>query len=98
MQTVVRLESLGELIEGCHRNPFEILGPHEVEHDGRKAVAVRAFLPHSQQAWVNPKGPEERLPMRRIHPSGLFEAILPWKSLDAVQYKLETKDQSGKND
>ena len=97
MQTVVRLESLGALIEGCHTNPFEILGPHEVEHDGRKAIAVRAFLPNSQQAWVVQNGHGERRPMRQIHSSGLYEAILPWVSSNALHhYKLEIKDQSGR--
>ena len=46
------LEKIGQLIEGRHENPFELLGPHEVHDSGRRALAVRAFLPHSTQAWV----------------------------------------------
>ena len=78
MRTTVALESIRQLIEGRHENPFELLGPHEVDESGRRALAVRAFLPHSSQAWVvDPGHAEATQPMRRIHPAGLFEAICP---------------------
>ncbi len=78
MRTSVELEQISRLIERRHENPFELLGPHEVEDQGRPALAVRAYLPHSSQAWiidqVHAQAPR---PMRRIHPAGLFEAICP---------------------
>jgi 1,4-alpha-glucan branching enzyme len=47
-----------------------------VEANGRRAIAVRAFLPDAQRAWVvDPRHGKTR-PMRRIHPAGLYEAIL----------------------
>ena len=52
MRTNVKLDSVGALVECRHENPFELLGPHEIEHDGGKALAVRAFLPHSSQVWL----------------------------------------------
>ena len=36
VRTNVSLESIGALVEGRHSNPFEVLGPHEVEEDGRR--------------------------------------------------------------
>ena len=76
-RTTVGLEKIGPLVEGHFENPFELLGPHEVTSAGRKAMAVRAFLPGSSQAWVvdSPQGRPQ--PMRRIHPAGLYEAICP---------------------
>ncbi len=52
MRTSVALESIHQLIQGNHDNPFELLGPHVVDDSGRRALAVRAFLPQSAQAWV----------------------------------------------
>ena len=49
MRTNLCLENIGRLIEGRHENPFELLGPHEVNDAGRRALAVRAFLPNSTQ-------------------------------------------------
>ena len=45
VRTSVELEKIGSLLEGRHENPFDVLGPHEIEVDGRRALAVRAFLP-----------------------------------------------------
>ena len=51
MRTTVSLDSISALVEGRHANPFDVLGPHEVETGGRSARAVRAYLPNSQQVW-----------------------------------------------
>jgi 1,4-alpha-glucan branching enzyme len=89
-------ESIGALVEGRHENPFELLGPHEVQCDGARAVAVRAYLPHSQQAWILQDNPPGAKPMRRIHPSGLYEAICPWiDQPHRLRYQLRVADEGG---
>lgn len=96
MRTTVKLESVGALLESRHENPFELLGPHEVEHEGGRALAVRAFLPNSSQVWLAHSQHSERQPMRRIHPSGLYEAICPWPGREGVaRYKLHVEDYTG---
>ena len=77
MRTTVSLDSIGALVEGRHSNPREVLGPHEVVQDGRRALAVRAYLPNTRQVWVLDPRHHGQRPMRRIHPSGLYEAICP---------------------
>ena len=78
VRTSLALQNVGQLVEGRHENPFELLGPHEVTESGRQALAVRAFLPDSTQAWVvDAEHNGAPRPMRRIHPAGLFEAICP---------------------
>jgi 1,4-alpha-glucan branching enzyme len=71
------LQAVGALIDGNSENPFELLGPHEVEANGQRAMAVRAYLPQAQQAWVIDSPHGSARPMRRIHPAGLFEAVCP---------------------
>ena len=80
------------------KNPFELLGPHEVDHLGRRALAVRAYLPNSNQAWVvDPRHDDRSLPMRRIHPAGLFEAICPMLQGDgSPRYRLRVAEDNGK--
>ena len=97
MRTTVSLDTIGQLIEGRHENPFELLGPHEVDHSGRRALAVRAFLPTSAQAWVvDPAHADRTLPMRRIHPAGLFEAICPLPNGDgSPRYMLRVAEENG---
>ena len=83
MRTMVPLEGVGALVEANHADPFALLGPHEVELDGQRAISVRAWLPTAEQAWILPPHQGEGAlaqasqPMRRIHPAGLYEAVLP---------------------
>src|SRR5262245_1981984 len=96
MRTSVSLESVGALIEGNHANPFAVLGPHEVEYDGRKALAVRAFLPQTKQAWVLDAAHQASRPMRQLHPAGLYEAICPLSAGDEERrYQLRMTNQRG---
>jgi 1,4-alpha-glucan branching enzyme len=97
VRTTVALETIGQLLEGRHENPFEVLGPHEVDHAGRRVLAVRAFLPHSQQAWVIDGAHKSPLPMRRIHPAGLFEAICPLPGGNgSSRYIIQVAEAGGK--
>ncbi len=77
MRTSVTLEGVAALLDGTIENPNTVLGPQEIEHEGRRALAVRAFLPDSKQAWVVDSSHQMSRPMRRIHPAGLYEAICP---------------------
>ena len=97
MRTTVPLDKVGQLIEGRHENPFELLGPHEVSDGQRRALAVRAYLPHLAQAWVvDPAHSDLAHPMRRIHPAGLFEAICPMSLANGSRYMLRVADEGGK--
>ncbi|MCH2131321.1 MAG: 1,4-alpha-glucan branching protein GlgB [Pirellulaceae bacterium] len=95
MRTNVQIESISALIEGRHENPFEVLGPHEVQHDGRRALAIRAFLPSAKQAWVLHPTHETAKPMRRIHPSGVYEALCPVDDTASSTYQLQYASGQG---
>ncbi len=95
MRTHVSLDSMGALIEGTHENPFELLGPHPIEQDGRTALAVRAYLPESEQAWVLDPSHQVSRPMRRIHPAGLYEAICPVPQDPNNRYLFRVADSDG---
>ncbi|MEN6452135.1 MAG: 1,4-alpha-glucan branching enzyme, partial [Thermoguttaceae bacterium] len=98
MQTTTSLEMIRRLVEGRNENPFELLGPHEVDQSGRRALAVRAYLPTCGQAWVvDPAKADQPLPMRRIHPAGLFEAICPApRGEGSPRYMLRVAEGNGR--
>ncbi len=96
MRTSLSLESLGAIVNGTHSNPGEILGPHEVVHEGRTWKAIRVFLPDTQQVWVVDETHSTPRPMRRLHPAGFFEAICPWDPPHPTRrYRLRVADKSG---
>jgi 1,4-alpha-glucan branching enzyme len=98
VRSTVDVNAINPVIHGYHENPFEVLGPHVIEENGRQALAVRAYLPQSQQAWlVDPRAGESK-PMRRIHPAGLFEAICGPEIHDVEQgrtYQLRAVNSAG---
>jgi 1,4-alpha-glucan branching enzyme len=96
VRTQVPLHGIRRVVEGTHENPAELLGPHRIEHEGRQALAVRAFLPGSQQVWLVDKQHRAIRPMRRIHPSGFYEAICPVDGDDPNnQYRLRVANERG---
>ncbi|MEC8781915.1 MAG: 1,4-alpha-glucan branching protein GlgB [Planctomycetota bacterium] len=96
MRTRAKLSSIGQLMSGDQDQPFDLLGPHLIEEQGERAVAVRAYLPDADQAWVVDGEPGQSRPMRRIHPSGLFEAICPiHENSDSFQYQLRFDQSNG---
>ncbi|MCE9603967.1 MAG: 1,4-alpha-glucan branching protein GlgB [Planctomycetia bacterium] len=96
MRTLTSLDTIGRLVDGRLEDPKRLLGPHIVEQDGRRAMAVRAFLPETKQAWVEAAHGVPR-PMRKIHPSGLYEAICPLDDQAAgpAPYHLQVVDEQG---
>lgn len=95
MRTTVPLEGVGALIDANHANPFQLLGPHEVSVDGRKALSVRAFLPYAEQAWILDANQQNLRPMRKVHPAGLYEVICPMEQALQGRYQLRTAADNG---
>ena len=98
MRTTVELQEVRQLIEGRCENPVELLGPRELCEDNGRRLAVRAFLPELDRAWVIDRAHAGTpRPMCRIHPQGFFEAICPYPEGDGEpRYMIEGLDQGGK--
>jgi len=96
VQSNVPTEGIGALLDGVHANPFDLLGPHEVAEGGRRALAVRAYWPESRQVWMIDEEHGVHRPMRRIHPSGLYETVCPLDGTERPhRYRLRVSTQSG---
>ena len=97
MQTQINLHSLTSIIDGVTSDPASILGPHPVQVEGRNAVAVRGYFPGFDQAWLLDDCNAAARPMRRIHPSGVYEGLMPQQdSSIAPQYRFRLSNSSGK--
>ena len=99
MRTTVALDKISQLIEGRHENPFELLGPHEVDRrrpPGLGGSGVSARHRRRPGSSTRPHAEPQR-PMRRIHPAGLFEAICPASEFNGSgRYLLRVADEGGK--
>jgi 1,4-alpha-glucan branching enzyme len=93
VRTQLSLQGISRLVEGTLENPAQLLGPHPVDCGNRQAISVRAFLPDSQQVWLVDAEHQVR-PMRRVHPSGFYEAICP-EGFQTTNYKLRVTSKNG---
>lgn len=81
-----------------HYDPFQILGAHTVERDGKRVVVVRAFLPDAAAASVIERSPgngQKEYPMVRLADEGFFEAIIEERT-DIFPYMLRKKLRDGR--
>jgi 1,4-alpha-glucan branching enzyme len=68
---------MGQLVRAEHSDPFRILGPHWIERGGTKSLVVWVLRPGAVEVSVILSESKKTIPGVRIHPDGLFEAILP---------------------
>ncbi|MBR5270364.1 MAG: 1,4-alpha-glucan branching enzyme, partial [Anaerotignum sp.] len=95
MLNTAKLYDIFHIVNGEHGDPHTILGMHEVEKDGKKVVAVRAFLPGATSITVlDHANKRKKWPMALVHKGGFFEAII--EDRDAwFRYQLEYTDYTG---
>jgi len=93
MQFTVTQDQLERILQVQHHDPFEVLGAHLIELEGRPAVAVRAFLPQAEQVWVVPMAGDPR-PMHRKEGTDFFEALFPERN-EIFGYRLRILEKTG---
>ncbi|MBQ1399871.1 MAG: hypothetical protein IIY83_05060, partial [Lachnospiraceae bacterium] len=97
-------EQIRALVEGRHRDPHTVLGPHAED----AGMAVRALNPAAAALTVllqTEDGEPSRFDMNKIDGSGLYEAVIPaeaWEAAgesagaaSALRYRLETENADG---
>jgi 1,4-alpha-glucan branching enzyme len=77
---------IAAIVGAYHGDPFRVLGPHVVNHGGKRCLEIRAFLPEAVEAQV--VAGETVQPMRRLHPEGFFEVVLEQESRIAYRLRL----------
>ncbi|MGH9729505.1 MAG: 1,4-alpha-glucan branching protein GlgB [Candidatus Acidiferrales bacterium] len=65
------------LLRAEHSDPFHFLGPHPANLPGKPSIAIRVFQPHAAQVTILWGKSAEEHPATRIHPDGLYEAVIP---------------------
>ena len=95
MLTTTKLYDIFHIVNGEHSDPHTVLGMHEMEEDGRKAVVVRAFLPNAAGLTViDYANKRKKYPMERLHADGFFEVTIADRE-EWFRYQLEYTDADG---
>jgi len=96
MITTANIDEIYRIINGEHRDPFNVLGMHPVVSEDKKdkSFAVRAFIPNAAEIHISDKSENRIYKMEKIDKSGFFEAVIDDRQ-DFFTYKLEITDYTG---
>jgi 1,4-alpha-glucan branching enzyme len=95
--TTIPAGDLEGLAKNMHFDPHSVLGPHPVKVNGAPATAVRALFPGRDEVTLVVKDPKEgpkQIPMKKVHDSGIFEAVIPGQK-KKLDYKLQLTESDG---
>jgi 1,4-alpha-glucan branching enzyme len=90
MSITITPDQIERIVWNQHQDPFEVLGPHPVQVDGKTAWVVRAYQPNAESVSV--VCPEDRTeyPMHPIHNPHFFECVIEVPEL--ANYQLRVKE------
>ena len=70
------LEQIDRIVGNQHHNPFEILGPHQVEENGKNVWVVRSYLPNAESVSVMIPATRQEYPMQSVHHDHFFSCTI----------------------
>ncbi|MBN3889088.1 MAG: 1,4-alpha-glucan branching enzyme [Nostoc sp. JL31] len=88
--TTIAPEQVNSIVWNQHNDPFEILGSHPIEQDGKTVWAVRAYLPNASAAWVVLPEQRKEYPMQTVHHPHFFECTI--ETTELANYQLRIKE------
>jgi 1,4-alpha-glucan branching enzyme len=91
---VLDADSIDAIIHAKHTQPHSILGMHLLENTQTPGLIVRAFLQNITLCWVLDVHNNQQYPLQRIHPTGLFEGIIPKKKIFNYQLVIKTNNNT----
>ncbi len=90
MSSTIALEQIERIVWNQHQNPFEVLGPHSIEQDGKQVWVVRTYLPNADAAWVLLPDARKEYAMRNDQHPQFFEAVIEEEEL--ITYQIRYKE------
>jgi 1,4-alpha-glucan branching enzyme len=91
----VALSDMQKIVYGDHHDPFAVLGMHAIAFEGKKAIAIRSFMPDAREIKViETGGSGKEYAMVKIDPLGFFELLLHDRATP-FSYVLEITDYFG---
>ncbi|MCP2731502.1 1,4-alpha-glucan branching enzyme [Limnofasciculus baicalensis] len=89
MSHLISPDQIDRIVWNQHQDPFEVLGPHSFEQDGKTSWIVRAYLPNADAVWVVRPEQREEYPMQSVHHPHFFECLLEVAELPNYQLKIK---------
>jgi 1,4-alpha-glucan branching enzyme len=92
MTTMISPEQIDRIVWNQHHNPFEVLGPHPLDVDGKTGWVVRTYQPNVEAVSLLLPESREEIPMQPTHNPHFFECWVEHGELGTYQFKLKSGD------
>jgi 1,4-alpha-glucan branching enzyme len=93
MSLTISSDRIDRIVSNQHQNPFEVLGPHQIESEGKKVWVVRVYQPNASKVTLLLPEERQEYPMTAEHHPNFFECTLPVQELNNYQIKITEGDQ-----
>ncbi len=92
MTTMISPEQIDRIVWNQHHNPFEVLGPHPLDVEGKTGWVVRTYQPKAEAVSLLLPESREEIPMQPTHNAHFFECWVEHAELGTYQFKLKSGD------
>lgn len=86
-------DQVERIVWNQHHDPFEVLGSHTIEQDGKMVWVVRAYLPNASAAWVVLPEERQEYQMQSVHNPHFFECTIDIPELANYQLRIQEGDR-----
>jgi 1,4-alpha-glucan branching enzyme len=94
-RATMRQSEIQAIVQGEHRDPFAVLGPHACRVGRKPGLAIRAFRPGATAMTILPlEGEAPAQAMRLVDPAGFFEVVVSGQTAP-FPYRLHITDRAG---
>ncbi len=90
MSTTIAPDQIDRIVWNQHHDPFEVLGAHRIENNGKISWVVRAYQPTAEAVWVVCPDSRTEYPMQSVHNRHFFECTIEKPEL--ANYQLRIKE------
>ena len=91
MSSTIAPEQVNQIVHNLHHNPFEVLGCHPHEQNGKvESWIIRAYLPDASAAWVVYPEARAEYPMESMHNPHFFVCVV--QNPNPANYQLRIKE------
>ncbi len=90
MPATVAPDQIDRIVWNQHHDPFEVLGPHLIQQDGKTVWAVRAYLPQADSVTLIFPASRQEVEMQAEHDPHFFECLIETEALEDYQLRLKS--------
>ena len=98
---IISVDQVNQIVWNHHHDPFQVLGPHPIEQDGKTSTVIRAYQPNAEVVSViayqnnaevvslHQLTERKEYPMQSVHNPHFFECVIDTPELANYQLKIK---------